>query len=54
MKIFANQMNSAQELFKILYRKDQIPFSNGIKELKTKLKKDIKSLTEELLSLINN
>ena len=50
----AHQINSAQELFKILYRKDQIPFSNGIKELKTKLKKDIDSLTDELLSLINN
>ena len=50
----AHQINSAQELFKILSRKDQIPVSNGIKELKTKLKKDINSLTEELLSLINN
>ena len=46
-------MNSAQELFKILSRKDQIPVSNGVEELKTKLKKDINSLTKELLYLIN-
>jgi 3-deoxy-D-manno-octulosonic-acid transferase len=49
----AHQINSSQELFKILSRKDQIPVSNGVKELKTKLKKDINSLTEELLYLIN-
>ena len=48
----AHQINSAQELFKILSRKDQIPISDGIKELKKKLKKDLNSLTEELLSLI--
>ena len=49
----AHQINSSQELFKILSRKDQIPVSNGVKELKTKLKKDINSLTDELLYLIN-
>ena len=49
----AHQINSSQELFKILSRKDQIPVSNGVKELKTKLKKDINSLTKELLYLIN-
>ena len=49
----AHQINSSQELFKILSRKDQIPVSNGVNELKTKLKKDINSLTEELLYLIN-
>ena len=48
----AHQINSSHELFKILSRKDQIPISNGIKELKKKLKKDLNSLTEELLSLI--
>ena len=48
----AHQINSAQELSKILSRKDQIPVSNGVKELKAKLKKDINSLTEELLYLI--
>ena len=50
----AHQIDSAEELFKILYRKDQIPFSTGVKELKTKLTKDINSLTKELLSLLNN
>ncbi len=50
----AHQINSGQELFKILRRKNQIPISDGIEELKTKLKKDINSLTEALLSLINN
>ena len=49
-----NQIDSAEELFKILYRKDQIPLSNGVNELKTKLAKDINSLTKELLSLLNN
>ena len=50
----AHQIDSAEELFKILYRKDQIPLSNGVNELKTKLAKDINSLTKELLSLLNN
>ena len=48
----AHQINSSQELLKILSRKDQIPVSNGVKELKTKLKKDLNSLTKELLYLI--
>ena len=48
----AHQINSSQELFKILSRKDQIPVSNGVKELKRQLKKDLNSLTEELLYLI--
>ena len=45
----AYQINSAQELLKIIFRKDQIPVSNGVKVLKTIGKKDINSLTEELL-----
>ena len=49
----AHQINSAQDLFKILSGKDQITFSRDVKELKRKLKKDINSLTEDLLSLIN-
>ena len=49
----AHQINGAQDLFKILSGKDQITFSRGVKELKRKLKKDINSLTEDLLSLIN-
>ena len=40
----ANQINSAQELFKIISRKQNTCF-NGVKELKTKVKKDINSLT---------
>ena len=48
----AHQINSSRDLLKILSRKDQIPVSDGIKELKTKLKKDLNSLTEELLYLI--
>ena len=49
----AHQINGAQDLFKILSRKHQITFSRDVKELKRKLKKDINSLTEDLLSLIN-
>ena len=49
----AHQINGAQDLFKILSGKDQITFSRDVKELKRKLKKDINSLTEDLLSLIN-
>ena len=49
----AHQINGAQDLFKILSGKDQITFSRNVKELKRKLKKDINSLTEDLLSLIN-
>ena len=49
----AHQINGAQDLFKILSGKDQITFSRDVKELKKKLKKDINSLTEDLLSLIN-
>ena len=49
----AHQINGAQDLFKILSGKDQISFSRDVKELKRKLKKDINSLTEDLLSLIN-
>ena len=49
----AHQINGAQDLFKILSGKDQITLSRDVKELKRKLKKDINSLTENLLSLIN-
>ena len=49
----AHQINGAQDLFKILSGKDQITFSRDVKELKRKLKKDINSLTEDILSLIN-
>jgi len=49
----AHQINNAQDLFKVLSGKDQITFSRDVKELKRKLKKDINSLTEDLLSLIN-
>ncbi len=49
----AHQINNAQDLFKVLSEKDQITFSRDVKELKRKLKKDINSLTEDLLSLIN-
>ena len=49
----AHQINGAKDLFKILSGKDQITFSHDVKELKRKLKKDINSLTEDLLSLIN-
>ena len=50
----AHQINSEQKLLKVIYRKDQMPVSNDAKEDKTKVKKDINSLTYELLSLINN
>ena len=49
----AHQINGAQDLFKILSGKDQITFSRDVKEFKRNLKKDINSLTEDLLSLIN-
>ena len=49
----AHQIDNAQDLFKVLSGKDQITFSRDVKELKRKLKKDINSLTEDLLSLIN-
>ena len=50
----AHQISIARELIKIISRKDQILVSNGVKELKPKVKKDINSLAEESLSLINN
>ena len=49
-----HQINTAQELLKIISMKDQIPVSNGVKELKTMSKKDINFLTKELASLMSN
>ena len=50
----AHQINSEQKLLKVIYRKDQMPVSNGFTELKMKVQKDINFLTDELFSLINN
>ena len=50
----AHQINSAQELFNILSRKDKISITNSVRKLKKELKKDLNSLTKELLCLINN
>ena len=50
----AHQIGNAQDLFKILSRKDKKNITDSVRKLKKTLKKNLNSLSKELLFLINN
>ena len=50
----AFRINSAEELFHILSRKNHAPTSNAFRKIKAKLKKDLNILVQDLLILIDH